>query len=186
MKCGPTCNTPNGPPGGPGPQVGHPWCKLHCEGSRRGGTGLEQSDSHWPSRMPLQFAGSLAAQSTAKEDWRSSTRASLHSIRSTYLWSKAQQPSAACFKSYSVEQWLDQKVTSMKERRSCQKLSLKAGMDPTQQSIKCKIVVVGDSQCGKTALLHVFAKDCFPEVSLCWAAVAVIKHIYSMTTTTSS
>ncbi|KAI5088874.1 rho-related GTP-binding protein RhoE, partial [Silurus meridionalis] len=28
---------------------------------------------------------------------------------------------------------------------------------------KCKIVVVGDSQCGKTALLHVFAKDCFPE-----------------------
>uniref|UniRef100_A0A8D2M9K0 Rho family GTPase 2 n=1 Tax=Zonotrichia albicollis TaxID=44394 RepID=A0A8D2M9K0_ZONAL len=28
----------------------------------------------------------------------------------------------------------------------------------------CKIVVVGDSQCGKTALLHVFAKDCYPEV----------------------
>lgn len=37
-------------------------------------------------------------------------------------------------------------------------------MDPSQ-SVKCKIVVVGDSQCGKTALLHVFAKDCFPEVS---------------------
>lgn len=37
-------------------------------------------------------------------------------------------------------------------------------MDPGQ-SVKCKIVVVGDSQCGKTALLHVFAKDCFPEVS---------------------
>jgi len=36
-------------------------------------------------------------------------------------------------------------------------------MDPSQ-SLKCKIVVVGDSQCGKTALLHVFAKDCFPEV----------------------
>ncbi|KAI3365986.1 hypothetical protein L3Q82_009814 [Scortum barcoo] len=47
----------------------------------------------------------------------------------------------------------------MKERRSCQKLSLKSGMDPSQ-SVKCKIVVVGDSQCGKTALLHVFAKDC--------------------------
>uniref|UniRef100_A0A8C4IV86 Uncharacterized protein n=1 Tax=Dromaius novaehollandiae TaxID=8790 RepID=A0A8C4IV86_DRONO len=31
-------------------------------------------------------------------------------------------------------------------------------------NVKCKIVVVGDSQCGKTALLHVFAKDCFPEV----------------------
>ncbi|KAL4566951.1 hypothetical protein GN956_G27179, partial [Arapaima gigas] len=30
-------------------------------------------------------------------------------------------------------------------------------------SVKCKIVVVGDSECGKTALLHVFAKDCFPE-----------------------
>uniref|UniRef100_A0A3P9D7D4 Rho family GTPase 3a n=1 Tax=Maylandia zebra TaxID=106582 RepID=A0A3P9D7D4_9CICH len=51
----------------------------------------------------------------------------------------------------------------MKERRSCQKLSLKSSMDPSQ-SVKCKIVVVGDSQCGKTALLHVFAKDCFPEL----------------------
>ncbi|KAI4797937.1 hypothetical protein KUCAC02_024739 [Chaenocephalus aceratus] len=50
----------------------------------------------------------------------------------------------------------------MKERRSCQKLSLLSGMEPSQ-SVKCKIVVVGDSQCGKTALLHVFAKDCFPE-----------------------
>ncbi|KFV76708.1 Rho-related GTP-binding protein RhoE [Struthio camelus australis] len=51
----------------------------------------------------------------------------------------------------------------MKERRASQKLSSKAVMDPNQ-NVKCKIVVVGDSQCGKTALLHVFAKDCFPEV----------------------
>ncbi|KAF0033058.1 hypothetical protein F2P81_015348 [Scophthalmus maximus] len=29
---------------------------------------------------------------------------------------------------------------------------------------RCKIVVVGDTQCGKTALLHVFAKDCYPEL----------------------
>ncbi|MBN3324779.1 RND3 protein, partial [Atractosteus spatula] len=50
----------------------------------------------------------------------------------------------------------------MRERRPGQKLSSKSGMDPNQ-SVKCKIVVVGDSQCGKTALLHVFAKDCFPE-----------------------
>ncbi|KAL9848512.1 rho-related GTP-binding protein RhoE isoform 4-T4 [Geothlypis trichas] len=50
----------------------------------------------------------------------------------------------------------------MKERRASQKLSSKAVMDPNQ-NVKCKIVVVGDSQCGKTALLHVFAKDCFPE-----------------------
>lgn len=53
------------------------------------------------------------------------------------------------------------KSTSMKERRSSQKLT-KNAMD--NQTVKCKIVVVGDSQCGKTALLHVFAKDCFPEV----------------------
>lgn len=52
----------------------------------------------------------------------------------------------------------------MKERRASQKLSSKSIMDPNQ-NVKCKIVVVGDSQCGKTALLHVFAKDCFPEVS---------------------
>lgn len=34
------------------------------------------------------------------------------------------------------------------------------------QGSRCKIVVVGDTQCGKTALLHVFAKDCYPEVGL--------------------
>lgn len=34
------------------------------------------------------------------------------------------------------------------------------------QGSRCKIVVVGDTQCGKTALLHVFAKDCYPEVSV--------------------
>lgn len=37
------------------------------------------------------------------------------------------------------------------------------GMDP-DANVKCKIVVVGDSECGKSALLNVFAKDCFPEV----------------------
>lgn len=31
------------------------------------------------------------------------------------------------------------------------------------QVSRCKIVVVGDAQCGKTTLLHVFAKDCYPE-----------------------
>uniref|UniRef100_H3AP86 Rho family GTPase 2 n=1 Tax=Latimeria chalumnae TaxID=7897 RepID=H3AP86_LATCH len=31
------------------------------------------------------------------------------------------------------------------------------------QGTRCKIVVVGDTQCGKTSLLHVFAKDCYPE-----------------------
>lgn len=30
--------------------------------------------------------------------------------------------------------------------------------------MKCKIVVVGDTRCGKTSLLNVFAKDSFPEV----------------------
>lgn len=45
-------------------------------------------------------------------------------------------------------------------------------MDPSQ-SVKCKIVVVGDSQCGKTALLHVFAKDCFPEVRPCKARTLI-------------
>ncbi|CAL8342403.1 unnamed protein product [Boreogadus saida] len=50
----------------------------------------------------------------------------------------------------------------MKQTQSGLKLSPTPEMDPTQ-SVKCKIVVVGDSQCGKTALLHVFAKDCFPE-----------------------
>ncbi|CAL8388283.1 unnamed protein product [Boreogadus saida] len=50
----------------------------------------------------------------------------------------------------------------MKERRSVQRSALKPGLDPPK-SVTCKVVVVGDSQSGKTALLHVFAKDCFPE-----------------------
>ncbi|XP_056443947.1 rho-related GTP-binding protein RhoE-like [Gadus chalcogrammus] len=50
----------------------------------------------------------------------------------------------------------------MKERRSVQRSALKPALDPPQ-SVTCKVVVVGDSQSGKTALLHVFAKDCFPE-----------------------
>ncbi|KAG7279093.1 hypothetical protein CRUP_004036 [Coryphaenoides rupestris] len=31
------------------------------------------------------------------------------------------------------------------------------------QVSRCKVVVVGDTRCGKTALLHVFAKDCYPQ-----------------------
>ncbi|XP_029705972.1 rho-related GTP-binding protein RhoN-like isoform X2 [Takifugu rubripes] len=36
-------------------------------------------------------------------------------------------------------------------------------MESNKGSLRCKIVVVGDTQCGKTALLHVFAKDSYPE-----------------------
>ncbi|KAI5097258.1 rho-related GTP-binding protein RhoN, partial [Silurus meridionalis] len=36
-------------------------------------------------------------------------------------------------------------------------------MEGQGQISRCKIVVVGDTQCGKTALLHVFAKDNYPE-----------------------
>lgn len=42
----------------------------------------------------------------------------------------------------------------MKERRNTQPLV-----------IRCKLVLVGDVQCGKTAMLQVLAKDCYPEVS---------------------
>ena len=42
---------------------------------------------------------------------------------------------------------------TMKERRN------------TQPSVvRCKLVLVGDVQCGKTAMLQVLAKDCYPEV----------------------
>lgn len=42
----------------------------------------------------------------------------------------------------------------MKERRNAQPLV-----------VRCKLVLVGDVQCGKTAMLQVLAKDCYPEVS---------------------
>lgn len=31
--------------------------------------------------------------------------------------------------------------------------------------VRCKLVLVGDVQCGKTAMLQVLAKDCYPEVA---------------------
>lgn len=42
---------------------------------------------------------------------------------------------------------------------------------------RCKIVVVGDTQCGKTALLHVFAKDCYPEVHVRVGGVRVLSEL---------
>lgn len=42
----------------------------------------------------------------------------------------------------------------MKERRA-----------PQPVVARCKLVLVGDVQCGKTAMLQVLAKDCYPEVS---------------------
>ncbi|XDV46088.1 hypothetical protein PO909_014042 [Leuciscus waleckii] len=41
---------------------------------------------------------------------------------------------------------------TMKERRNAQPLV-----------VRCKLVLVGDVQCGKTAMLQVLAKDCYPE-----------------------
>lgn len=32
--------------------------------------------------------------------------------------------------------------------------------------MRCKLVLVGDVQCGKTAMLQVLAKDCYPEVRM--------------------
>uniref|UniRef100_A0A8I6ALF2 Rho family GTPase 1 n=1 Tax=Rattus norvegicus TaxID=10116 RepID=A0A8I6ALF2_RAT len=40
----------------------------------------------------------------------------------------------------------------MKERRT-----------PQPVVVRCKLVLVGDVQCGKTAMLQVLAKDCYPE-----------------------
>lgn len=36
---------------------------------------------------------------------------------------------------------------------------------PQPAVVRCKLVLVGDVQCGKTAMLQVLAKDCYPEVS---------------------
>ncbi|XP_054455280.1 rho-related GTP-binding protein RhoN-like [Anoplopoma fimbria] len=36
-------------------------------------------------------------------------------------------------------------------------------MESNKGLLRCKVVVVGDTQVGKTALLHVFAKDSYPE-----------------------
>lgn len=45
-------------------------------------------------------------------------------------------------------------ICTMKERRLTQPFVA-----------RCKLVLVGDVQCGKTAMLQVLAKDCYPEVS---------------------
>uniref|UniRef100_G3NSW3 Rho family GTPase 2 n=1 Tax=Gasterosteus aculeatus aculeatus TaxID=481459 RepID=G3NSW3_GASAC len=41
--------------------------------------------------------------------------------------------------------------------------SYQPGCSLNRGLLRCKIVVVGDAQCGKTALLHVFAKNSYPE-----------------------
>ncbi|CAO2601012.1 Rho-related GTP-binding protein Rho6 [Lemmus lemmus] len=43
-------------------------------------------------------------------------------------------------------------AAAMKERRA-----------PQPVVVRCKLVLVGDVQCGKTAMLQVLAKDCYPE-----------------------
>lgn len=47
-------------------------------------------------------------------------------------------------------------LLTMKERRLAQPLVA-----------RCKLVLVGDVQCGKTAMLQVLVKDCYPEVRGC-------------------
>ncbi|XP_042200227.1 rho-related GTP-binding protein Rho6 [Callorhinchus milii] len=44
----------------------------------------------------------------------------------------------------------------MKENKNMQKSTETA-------AVRCKLVLVGDVQCGKTAMLQVLAKDCYPE-----------------------
>lgn len=55
----------------------------------------------------------------------------------------------------------------MKERRTTQPLV-----------VRCKLVLVGDVQCGKTAMLQVLAKDCYPEV--CYNVSSVSEHELNM------
>ncbi|KAI9530789.1 hypothetical protein NQZ68_000280 [Dissostichus eleginoides] len=54
------------------------------------------------------------------------------------------------FHIFCNKDWLH--INTMKERRNTQPLV-----------VRCKLVLVGDVQCGKTAMLQVLAKDCYPE-----------------------
>lgn len=54
----------------------------------------------------------------------------------------------------------------MKERRNTQPLV-----------IRCKLVLVGDVQCGKTAMLQVLAKDCYPEVGILSVCISVENNV---------
>lgn len=71
----------------------------------------------------------------------------------------------ACIRSFSSQPSTPARLISDAgcSRSPCQDYTSSLG--PTMDSLgsRCKIVVVGDTQCGKTALLHVFAKDCYPE-----------------------
>lgn len=58
-------------------------------------------------------------------------------------------------------------IKTMKERRNTQPMV-----------VRCKLVLVGDVQCGKTAMLQVLAKDCYPEVC---CMLMFVKRIYLLT-----
>lgn len=88
-----------------------------------------------------------------------------NSIRSTASISESQTPGHCCCwdhlytllllvffcDTFFNKHWTN--TNTMKERRNTQPLV-----------VRCKLVLVGDVQCGKTAMLQVLAKDCYPEV----------------------
>ena len=47
----------------------------------------------------------------------------------------------------------------------CASAAMRERRPPAAAPARCKLVLVGDVQCGKTAMLQVLAKDCYPEVS---------------------
>lgn len=51
-----------------------------------------------------------------------------------------------------------------KEKRARQLKTMKERRNTQPLVVRCKLVLVGDVQCGKTAMLQVLAKDCYPEV----------------------
>lgn len=114
------------------------WGKLGC---------LDDARGVWDAELSLAAAGSykeLQWQIQSDQLRDSPDRAGNNSFAACLIQKKSNEKNTCTF-------WTD--FGKMKERRNTQPLV-----------VRCKLVLVGDVQCGKTAMLQVLAKDCYPEV----------------------
>lgn len=130
---------------------------LICENEE----GVASNQSSWVSRVgcvrPARSYGSGRVR-------RSVSVGPGHCASDSRSWIK-RTGSAHVFANFSSKCWIPLRLLSDAGCNTfpCQEYT-SDGQTMDSLGSRCKIVVVGDTQCGKTALLHVFAKDCYPEV----------------------
>ncbi|KAK1801901.1 hypothetical protein P4O66_022535 [Electrophorus voltai] len=74
-----------------------------------------------------------------------------------------QQLATLCASMETGAEQLPSEVEEEEGQRKRKRLTMKERRNAQPLVVRCKLVLVGDVQCGKTAMLQVLAKDCYPE-----------------------